>query len=130
MKNYINCVIYKLQSRYDQYWRDRAATIRKCFRLVLCDEISSFRMFLCGRMSGDYRVRANFPFIGRDSWEMLDKFISLRMLNAEEYGYRQSYLYAEQYGYLYAILFISKGFWSTKHEKSIQLCMIIVSIPL
>lgn len=125
MKNNINCVIYKLQSRYDQYWCDRVATTRKCFRLVPCVEISSFRIYLCARMSGDYR-RANFPIIGRDSWEMIDKFISLRMLNVDEYGYRHFYHNAEQYCYLYAILFISKGIWRTKYEKSIQLCLLIV----
>lgn len=74
------------------------------------------------RLSG----RANFPIIGRDSWEMIDKFISLRMLNVDEYGYRHFYHNAEQYCYLYAILFISKGIWRTKYEKSIQLCLLIV----
>lgn len=42
--------------------------------------------FLCVRMSGDYRVRADLPIIGRDPWEMFDKFISIGMLKAEEYG--------------------------------------------
>lgn len=49
-------------------------------------QFGSVSGFLCVRMSGDYRDRADFPIIGRDPWEMFDKFISIGMLNAEEYG--------------------------------------------
>lgn len=49
-------------------------------------QFGSVSGFLCVRMSGDYRVRADFPIIGRDPWEMFDKFISIGMLKAEEYG--------------------------------------------